>query len=811
MELKETRTLNLLGKVPEFRDVIRKLTNDIDLNDNEKSFILSSAILLINHYQRDRRYTSYLDFSYFIILKYSIKYRDFKPLFDISVNLGFYPIANDIIKYSLIPYDNVEDSIIFGLFNKFKNDQNTLETLDQFKRSGEFLDDSSAERCYLAPTSFGKSSLIVSAIKRLTPDIKKIAIIVPTKSLLMQTFQVIKASQLGKKILLHDEMFDNEDEFIAIFTQERALRLINRNRIFYDILFIDEAHNILNFDSRSILLSRLISKNSIKNGNQKIVYLSPLIENINNVRITNTQSISEHKIKHNLKEPDYFELTLDGLVRRYNRFLDEFYTVEIQNNHFKYTLENSGTKNFIYQYRPIKIEEFAREFCNHLPVIQETSELVELKNILRKEVHSDFYIIDYLKYGLVYIHGKLPDLIKEYLEEKYRTLPELRYIVANSVILEGMNLPIDTLFIYNTHGLHGKDLMNLIGRVNRLNQIFNYSENLEKLMPPVHFINTDTFNKKNSKMEIKIKELRSIGFKDKIENPTLAEFNLKKQSKKNDNSYFKKVSQCQDEEKFISSVLISKYDNLKAYLIESGITYHYNNIDSLTNSLVIKLQKIEDNADEINFQELSVLEKIHFLFIDNENSLNDFEINRLQNIAARDYYEKFILISRKKSLNENIISQFEYFKKKANSDSPKLYFGTTYGEVDYLANGYNKTYVDLGIKTDNELINLSVVKIKMEEEFVGFKLNKLIVFLFDFNLIEQEDYLLYIFGTTDEQKIALTKYGLNISLVSRLAEDDQLKNLVFDEFNNLMANEDFKKYIENVDDFYRFEIMRFIS
>ena len=83
--------------------------------------------------------------------------------------------------------------------------------------------------------------------------------------------------------------------------------------------------------------------------------------------------------------------------------------------------------------------------------------------------------------------------------------------------------------------------------------------------------------------------------------------------------------------------------------------------------------------------------------------------------------------------------------------------------------------------------------------------------LFDYNLIDKEDYNLYIYGTSDEQKIALTKYGLNISLISRLSEDKQLKNLAFDAYNNLTSNEKFNDFLKTVDDFYRFEIMRFIN
>jgi hypothetical protein len=814
MQTEEKRKLKSIGKIPEVKNAIKNLFTDTKLDESEKSFLLSIAILFINQYQTDRRYSSYMDFAYSIILKYSLKTLDFKPLYDISINLGFYPIANDILKYELLESTNFEDSIISGALTKFKNKSNFIETLEQKNRKSSFLLDSSLERSYLAPTSFGKSALIVTSIKKLGSLSSKIVVVVQTKSLLMQTYQLIRGSNLGRKIIIHDEMYDDENDFIAVFTQERALRLMSRKNLSYDYLFIDEAHNILNFDSRSILLSRLISKNKKLNLNQKVVYLSPLIDNIENVKVSKEQSISTHIIEHNIKEPDLFEYTLEGSVRLYNRFLDTFYSIETNDNPFKYTIDKSKSKNFVYNYRPIRIEEFTKEFSTYLIASKMSPDIFELYNTLKKEVHDEFYAIDYLKYGIVYIHGKLPDLIKEYIEDKYRKLPELKYIVANSVILEGMNLPIDSLFIYNTRGLNGKELINLIGRVNRLNQIFNDNNNLHKLIPSIHFVNTEFYNKLGSKMENKIRELRSRTFKDYVNNPILSNFDIENQSRKKNDDFVEKVRQIQNNEEFISSIHETQILKLRAYLIESGIIDHYFDDRELISSVFQKIRRIRLNkllGEDINWEEFTMLEKINFLFVEGINSIDDYEIKRLEYSDTRKYYENFILVGRKKSLKENINSQFKFFKKKANSEEPKMYFGGAYGEEDYQLNGNNKVFVNLKGKTDRKLINLAIVKLKMEEDFISFKLNKLIVMLYDYSLIDIDEYNLYIYGTNDKDKIALTKYGLNIRLISRLTEDGQLKNLSFDIYNNLIANKEFLKFINKADDFYKFEISRFLN
>lgn len=818
--LKEEKlVLKNIGKDKFFNRTIQKLFTDKQLSFSEKTYILACAILFLNYYQKDNRLTSYADFAYFIILKYSLFYDDYNPLYDFSTNFGFYPIAKAILNKQLLNSFNIGNIFINSELDRFKNDKGYFETLEQHTKSKDFLDDESGEKSYQAPTSFGKSSIIVDYIGKIIEQKLKIVIIVPTKSLLVQTHKMIREAGFQSRIITHDEMYNRETTFIAIFTQERALRLLNRNSgIYFDILFIDEAHNILKKDSRSVLLSRLIAKNRSANPQQKVVYLSPLIENIQNIKNIKEQEINSHNINFNIKEPEIFEYRLNKKIVIYNRFNDQFYDMGEDSSMFIYLKNNSQSKNFLYNYSPVKIELLASELCAQLPNIVLSESMLELEDILKKEVHKDFYGVKYLKFGMVYLHGKLPDLIKEYLESKFKNLPELKYIIANSVILEGMNLPIDSLFIFNTRALNGKELMNLIGRVNRLNKIFfSNEENLKKLLPKVHFINSEKYNRLDSKMENKIKLLRSRIFEDCVENPVLNSFDFEKLgvNKDQEERVKKDVKRIQDNENFLYTPALSKRDALKKYLIEAGITNFYNNADLLIDRFMLKSESIKNNL-LLEWKNIRMLEKIEYLFIrDIVNTISDFEFKRLESLEARSYYENYILISKKKSLNVNINSQYEYFIEKIKSSETKLYTGDTYGEESYDSGVYpqskRKVYTDLSKKTPIELINLAIVKLKMEEDFVSFKLNKFIVMLYDYELISKDEYNTYIYGTNDEKKIALTKYGFSISLTSRLEKDGQLSNLTFDENNNLKGNSNFQVFRKTVDDFYNFEISRYLD
>ena len=127
---------------------------------------------------------------------------------------------------------------------------------------------------------------------------------------------------------------------------------------------------------------------------------------------------------------------------------------------------------------------------------------------MKTNVNEKFYLCNLLKKGILYLHAKIPDIIKEYLIYKYETISEIKYLVANTVILEGMNLPIDTLFILSTYRLDYKRMINLIGRVNRLNYIFHETDfDCKKLLPPIHFVDSEEWNSKRNKMENAVEKL----------------------------------------------------------------------------------------------------------------------------------------------------------------------------------------------------------------------------------------------------------------------------------------------------------------
>ena len=146
----------------------------------------------------------------------------------------------------------------------------------------------------------------------------------PSKSLLAQTYMEIRKNISDRKIICHDEMYNDEEKFVGVLTQERTMRLLENNKgIMIDYLYIDEAHNLFTNDSRNVLLARVIKQCILNNFNIKIMYLSPFINNVENLLLKEQDgfdTIGEQRISYNIKEPEIYELKKDGTRCVYNKF-----------------------------------------------------------------------------------------------------------------------------------------------------------------------------------------------------------------------------------------------------------------------------------------------------------------------------------------------------------------------------------------------------------------------------------------------------------------------------------------------------------
>lgn len=139
--------------------------------------------------------------------------------------------------------------------------------------------------------------------------------------------------------------------------------------------------------------------------------------------------------------------------------------------------------------------------------------------------------------------------------------------------------------------------------------------------------------------------------------------------------------------------------------------------------------------------------------------------------------------------------------------------GGSYGERKHPTKDYKyprEVYVDLKNKSDDNLVNLSIVKVKMEEDFVSYSLNNYFNLMLELGLVSQNEYNLIVYGTNDEYKIKLISIGLPINVVNKLEEDNQLKNIYYDKNRNIQINQEFQSYKDTIDEFFRFKLDKFL-
>ncbi|HRN45742.1 MAG TPA: helicase C-terminal domain-containing protein, partial [Flavobacterium sp.] len=434
----------------------------------------------------------------------------------------------------------------------------------------------------------------------------------------------------------------------------------------------------------------------------------------------------------------------------------------------------------------------------------ENFEIEEIIKNLTEHIHEDFFAISYLRKGVVYLHGRMPDNIKEYLEHKFASTKNIKYLVANKVVLEGVNLPVDSLFIMNTFSLTNKDLTNLIGRVNRLNSIFSNPGKPDLLMPEVHFVNTERFNRKDGKMERSITSLRKGIESDVVQNPLLYEFDIEQYHPERESAKIRDAQKIISEEIIFESSENDPIINLKRSMVEVGLGSIYNLAPLLCETIYSRLNTQHSND--------SVIDLIYEIFIKDLNEfIIDNEFGRLTNKGTRLYYQSFLTTMHEKSFKYQINRQVAIFT--ARIKNPELnsivYLGDKLGELPS-PNDQKNLYVDLSKKSRVDLVNLSIAKLKIENDFIGYKLLMVIQLLLNYEVISKDAYHHIAYGTTDENKINLIRLGLSLRIINKIDEDLQLSNLIINSNNSIVANDTFKEYLLGLDDLTRFEISKIL-
>lgn len=357
-----------------------------------------------------------------------------------STELSFY----DLNMYA--SKNDLKDSINKIIY-KSKLDENIIlnkyqvEILEVLQDNNIFLS---------APTSFGKTFIMLEYIKRNTDKLKNIVFIIPTIALMNELLKKIYDNFNNEYNICINSDEEIEAKNIFVFVPERTdSNFIDiTKKIDIDLLVFDEIYKLQGTKREVRTDDRLIYMNKVYLDlvkiSKKIALLGPYI---NSVEFNNTN--------------------LD-IINFYSNYMPVYNEINVLDEDKKWIEEIKFENQLIYFKSPQSIYKNINLILEYIPESEEYIKLYsdEIK-FLQDNIGDDWYVIKLLKRGIGIHHGKTPMFLRKFYENEYNK-KNLKVLLCTDTLMEGINTPTESLLIIDNPGNTFK-LNNLIGRVGRLN------------------------------------------------------------------------------------------------------------------------------------------------------------------------------------------------------------------------------------------------------------------------------------------------------------------------------------------------------
>ena len=628
----------------------------------------------------------------------------------------------------------------------------------------------------VAPTSYGKSEVLIErAVK--TSKTGKVCIVVPSKSLIAQTKFAIYQHQKDKdtltRIIIHPEAFNGEQSFIAVMTQERLHRLfMDHPDLRFDEILVDEAQNILPDTSRAIQLSAVLFIARNRNKNTRISYFTPFMENPEIVR--HIHGIDEHIkpaiVNENMKSELFFYGEPGEELCIYDQFLNQHIPTSKSLALRDETIikEFAGQSTLVYVNKPRDAELLGQSLAAEIDVEVIPPSLQKARSALAELIHPQYKLIDLLSKGVLYHHGRMPETIRHYVEDVFRNLNnDMKIIlVTTSTLLEGVNTPADRLILVSPQRgrkhLTPSAFRNLIGRVGRLSTIFDKdAPNLELLAPRILLYKSRNFSPQKWNVPSFLESHADLNKSaaDNAENPLLECSN----NKKNRKSALSRIENTEEGASGLDNPRKVQTE-IGALCFKRGVTEF--DIFKSENIMQIRVDSLKQEDVKARNAE-NCIDLIYKIFLQNYDQRNGND--EFQKIITEPSVRRFHTMHLQWRIDgigmrEMISNRIAYWKKVDGL----VYVSSAWGDRTQSNDEFVKMYIDPREKTDAELVNLAIVRIKEENDFLDYKLMKFIEILSDLNFIEPGLALKIKYGTTNKKIITLLRNGYSFELARLL-------------------------------------------
>ncbi|MBN1250638.1 MAG: DEAD/DEAH box helicase [Bacteroidales bacterium] len=410
--------------------------------------------------------------AYHLISLLFFKYKEervFKETaFAVLSKLGLFAVCDNIDFFSqpiILPFDRTVENETKRTIQRI-NGSDKLFTDKQYQLFSEIIN--ANYYSFSAPTSMGKSFLIKRFIEDSISSTNKpnIVVIVPTRALINQfsielkdelshqfeenNYKIFTNSNVSKNLIA-----DSITKYLFILTPERLLSYLSiQENPQIDLLFVDEAHKLGANDERSITEYTAIDTALYKFPNLKIYFASPIIANpgtfleLFEKNAKFSFETQESPVAHNLYYIDYVEKKFEYHIDKYSKILNNnFFDTNQTIENAIFNIGKNFDSNLIYCGSRAETLKNAKYFFDNL--ILEEIDIPEVNSAIRKikvYIHNDYYPAKFLKKGIAFHHGRLPQIVRNIIEDLYRN-KHIKFIFCTSTLLEGINMPTRNIFI----------------------------------------------------------------------------------------------------------------------------------------------------------------------------------------------------------------------------------------------------------------------------------------------------------------------------------------------------------------------------
>lgn len=341
-----------------------------------------------------------------------------------------------------------------------------------------------------APTSAGKSFLVIEYLCRMVEQSKDIAVVyvAPTRALLAEVHQRIVSRLDGIDDVRISTVptvdAEGKSRQVFVLTQERLQVLLSVSEQSFNLVVVDEAQNISD-GQRGMILQETIEQVLQRSNGTQIVMLAPGAEGFSKAATsvgleglrtakTGLSPVLQNRIlvKSSNNTLSLKLLSPNGIANIGDLRTKRGYDIA-ETRLAAVALELGGSGSLVYAPGPSEAEVVAAQIANDC-TIQDSPQLLELASFIEEHIHPRYPLIGMVKRGVAFHYGKMPSLLREAIEASFKQ-GFIKYLVCTTTLFQGVNLPARNVFIGTpTRGRNNKTMLdpallwNFAGRAGRM-------------------------------------------------------------------------------------------------------------------------------------------------------------------------------------------------------------------------------------------------------------------------------------------------------------------------------------------------------